>query len=153
MPFVVQKKEPDERGRVWAIVNADTGEEKGRSLTKKDAEGLTKRQRLWMETVTDFRNTIYECARVAGYSNPEQAVRQLYDNPCVLRAILRRYHRRMLQMARVFGPQMKFVKTIPKPQWRSGGVHVRSGQGNAQEGMRVPVAEGVQVDSLLGEGK
>ena len=38
MPFVVRKKAPDERGRVWAIVNADTGEEKGRSLTKKDAE-------------------------------------------------------------------------------------------------------------------
>ena len=38
MPFVVRKKAPDERGRIWAIVNADTDEEKGRSLTKKDAE-------------------------------------------------------------------------------------------------------------------
>jgi hypothetical protein len=38
MLFVVEKREPDERGRVWAIVNADTGKEKGRSITKKDAE-------------------------------------------------------------------------------------------------------------------
>jgi len=121
------------------------------TATQKDAEGLTRRQRLWMEAVTDFRNTIYECARIAGYANPEQAIRQLYDNPYVLRALLRRYHRRMLQMARVFGPQLKFVKNVPKPKWRSGGVHVREGQGNAREGMRVPVAEGVSVDSLLGE--
>ncbi len=38
MPFVVQKRAPDERGRIWAIVNKDTGREKGRSITKKDAE-------------------------------------------------------------------------------------------------------------------
>ncbi len=120
---------------------------------KKDREGLTRRQRLWMEAVTDFRHTIYECARVAGYANPEQAVRQLYDNPYVLRAILRRYHRRMLQFARVFGPQLKFVKNVPKPSWRGPGVKIRGGMGKEEEAMRVPVAEGVSVDSLLGEGK
>lgn len=116
----------------------------------KDAEQLTPRQRLFLETMVDFRHTLYECARIAGYSNPERAVSQLWDNPFLVRAILRRFHRRLVQFAKVFGPQMKFVKDVPKPK---RGAHIRTGLGDRKEGIRVPVAEGVMVDSILGESK
>ena len=117
---------------------------------KMDAERLTPKQRQWVELLCDFRNTMYECARIAGYGNPERSVREMYKNPSVVRAILRRYHRRMLQLAKAFGPQLKFVHKVPRPP---KGVHLRTGQGNAQEGMRIPVAEGVLINSILGEGK
>lgn len=116
----------------------------------KDAEQLTLRQRVFLETLVDFRHTLYECARIAGYSNPERAVSQLWENPFLVRAILRRFHRRLVQFTKVFGPMPKFVKDVPKPK---KGAHIRTGQGNEKEGFRVPVAEGVFVESILGEGK
>ena len=83
---------------------------------KLDAEQLTARQREWIELVVDFRGTMTECARVAGYSCPDALVDQMLENPKIVRAILKRYHRRMMKLIRAFAPLPKFVSEVPKPR-------------------------------------
>lgn len=112
---------------------------------KRNVEGLTKRQEGWINTVTDYRHTLLECARIAGYPHPGRSIQELMDNPVVLRAMLRRFHKQLCDFARVFSPQIKYVKDVPKPK---PGVWIRKGQPEE----RGP-SEGVAVDSLLGEGK
>ena len=118
----------------------------------KDAEQLTPMQRAWVELMVDFRNTIYECARIAGYANPPVIVREMYRNPYVVRAILRRYHKRMLQLARAFAPQLKFVKEVEKPRRRSVYVRV-SRQGEPRERVVIPVTEREIAERILGDRK
>ena len=115
---------------------------------KRDAEGLTKRQRMWIDTVTDFRNTLLECARIAAYPKPGRSLKELLDNPLVLRAMLRRFHAQMCSFSKLFSPQMKYVKDIPKPR---PGVWIQRGRKTEPEVSGA--TEGVAVDSLLGERK
>jgi len=83
---------------------------------------LTPRQLAWCELVTDFRGVLWECARMAGYKAPDDTVRAMLENPYVVRAVLRRYHRRMMKTLAMLRPQIKAVREIPLPRKR--GVYV-----------------------------
>lgn len=115
-----------------------------------DQEWLTPKQRMWVELVTDFRATLYECARIAGYAEPGSTVATMQQNPHVMRAVLRRYHRRMLKLATALGPLPKFVKEVPRVKGRMVTLRLNpDGQGRSE--VRVAVSERDIVDSILGE--
>jgi len=133
-------------------------QEKRKASLARDAEWLTATQRAWVECVGDFRGTLYECARVAGYRQPMTAVQTCTKNPYVVRAILRRYHRKMMGLMRVLRPGQRITHDAPTPEsklTRKRGtmfVAVSGREGKALKAMRGPEgATAGSADSILGE--
>lgn len=123
------------------------------SSKKHDAEWLTEKQRAWMQLVTDFQGTLYECARIGGYNDPAQAVKHALKNPYIVGAILRRYHRRMLQIVRVLRCSSRLTHVVERPKRR---IYVPVGSEVAKAALGKQVAGGKgegSADSILGEEK
>jgi hypothetical protein len=112
-PNVTQEQEERERKAIMGNVKWP---EKVTGDRKKDAEWLTPRQRAWVELVSDYRGTLAECARVAGYSRPNDVVNYLLRNPYVVRGVLRRYHKRMMKLHAAFKPLPSVVMDVERPR-------------------------------------